>query len=185
MHSEPTAYFLTWVTYGAWLPGDARGWVVYRGGWRLPDPVREREAAAVMTENACTLDRGRRLAVEEQIAATCRRRGWILHAVNCRSNHVHAVVTAAGVTPKRVRTDLKAWATRRLKQVDAKRVNWWAERGSVRFVNGEESLAEVVAYVRDVQDRQCAPTRSVSEGRGAAAGGGSTHLDPAAPDRPR
>jgi hypothetical protein len=27
MHGDPIGYFLTWVTYGTWLPGDARGWV--------------------------------------------------------------------------------------------------------------------------------------------------------------
>jgi hypothetical protein len=36
--SDPLAYFLTWVTYGTWLPGDDRGWVEYRHGWQLPDP---------------------------------------------------------------------------------------------------------------------------------------------------
>ncbi len=29
---DPIGYFLTWVTYGTWLPGDARGWVEYRHG---------------------------------------------------------------------------------------------------------------------------------------------------------
>jgi hypothetical protein len=52
---DPIAYFLTWVTYGTWLPGDGRGWVEYRHGWQLPDPVREREAVARMTEDACRL----------------------------------------------------------------------------------------------------------------------------------
>jgi hypothetical protein len=33
----PLAYFITWGTYGTWLPGDQRGWVEYRRGWRLPD----------------------------------------------------------------------------------------------------------------------------------------------------
>ena len=35
---EPLAYFLTWATYGTWLPGDERGWIEYRHGWKLPDP---------------------------------------------------------------------------------------------------------------------------------------------------
>jgi hypothetical protein len=48
---DPLGFFLTWVTYGTWLPGDARGWVEYRHGWQLPDPVRELEAAARMTED--------------------------------------------------------------------------------------------------------------------------------------
>src|SRR4051812_6675116 len=35
---DPLAYFITWVTYGTWLPGDECGWVEYRRGWQLPDP---------------------------------------------------------------------------------------------------------------------------------------------------
>ena len=49
---EPLGLFLTWGTYGAWLPGDARGWVEYRRGWQFPNPVRELEASAIMTEDA-------------------------------------------------------------------------------------------------------------------------------------
>jgi hypothetical protein len=49
-------YFLTWPTYGTWLPGDERGWVEYRHGWQLPDSIRKLEAEARMTEDACTLD---------------------------------------------------------------------------------------------------------------------------------
>jgi hypothetical protein len=33
---EPLAYFLTWPTYGTWLPGDERGWVQYRHGLQPP-----------------------------------------------------------------------------------------------------------------------------------------------------
>ena len=50
---EPLAYFLTWPTYGTWLPGDERGWVEYRHGWQLPDPARKREAQARLTDGRC------------------------------------------------------------------------------------------------------------------------------------
>src|SRR5688500_9393457 len=108
---EPLAYFLTWNTYGTWLPGDERGWIEFRRGWQLPDPIRELEAAARMSEDACRLDREQREVVEAQIAETCRVRGWELLAVNCRSNHVHVVVVADRA-PKIVRNQLKAWCTR-------------------------------------------------------------------------
>jgi hypothetical protein len=88
------AYFLTWPTYGTWLPGDERGWVEYRHGWQLPDSIRKLEAEARMTEDACTLDTEERTLVEATIAEHCRIRGWELHAVNCRTNHLHVVVTA-------------------------------------------------------------------------------------------
>ena len=109
-----------------------------------------------MTEDACRLDGDQRQLVESTIAEHCDTRGWTLFAVNCRSNHMHVVV-AAKKHPKTVRSELKAWCTRRLKEqqrqiqsgrcgrTDAKpcatrraagdtgavvvRENWWAERG--------------------------------------------------------
>jgi REP element-mobilizing transposase RayT len=143
---------LTWVTYGTWLPGDVRGWVEYRRGWQLADPVRELEAQARMTADACVLTPDQRRAVEAQVAETCDFRGWALHAVNCRSNHVHIVVSADGVNPKKIRSDLKAWATRALKaKFDAARENWWAERGSIRYINRDDDLDAAILYVRDGQ----------------------------------
>lgn len=151
----PVAYFLTWVTYGTWLPGDERGWVEYRRGWQLPDPARELESRARMTEDACRLDLEQRHRVEAQIAETCEFKGWILHAVNCRSNHVHVVLTAP-LHPKKVQSQLKSWTTRRLKEMargrnDDTRENWWAERGSQRYINDEASLEAVILYVCDCQ----------------------------------
>ena len=155
MNDDPSGFFLTWVRYGTWLPGGARGWVEYRRGWKLPDPVRELEAMAAMTEDACRLNEVQRMAVEKQIAETCQHRGWYLHAVNCRSNHVHVVVSATGTRPKKIRADLNAWATRCLIDgFDATREHWWADRGSIRFLNGEASLEAAITYVRDTRDRK-------------------------------
>jgi REP element-mobilizing transposase RayT len=132
------------------LPGDARGWVEFRHGWHLPDAIKELESKAKMSEDACTLTPAQRKAVEDQIAETCRIRGWILHAVNCRTNHVHVVVTAP-VHAKIVRAQLKAWATRKLKKFGT-RQNWWAERGSQRWLNTNDDLESATYYVKDGQD---------------------------------
>ncbi len=163
---DALAYFLTWPTYGTWLPGDERGWVRYKRGVRLPDPVLEREAAARMTEDACCLNAEQRQLVETTIADHCRVRGWTLYAVNCRSNHVHVIV-AANRDPKEVREQFKAWCTRRLKAMERESgrgpsapaevavtigENWWAERGSALYINDEEGLAAVIHYVLDRQD---------------------------------
>jgi REP element-mobilizing transposase RayT len=158
---DPLAFFLTWATYGTWLPGDERGWVEYHHGWKLPDPARTLEAEARMTEDACRLDAVERALVERTIQEHCQRRGWKLYAVNCRSNHVHIVV-GAHRKPDEMRAQFKAWCTRRLKELAAERrtaadarENWWAERGSRRYINDETSLADATAYVRDGQDRPC------------------------------
>lgn len=119
----------------------------------FPDPVREREAKARMTEAACRLTPDQRRAVEDQIAKTCAYRGWTLHVVNCRSNHVHVVVSADVADPEKIRIDLKAWATRALKkQIDNGRETWWAERGSIRYLNTDDELEAATVYVREGQD---------------------------------
>jgi REP element-mobilizing transposase RayT len=156
---EPLAYFLTWTTYGSWLPGDERGWVAKPGQFRAPDPARKQEARQRMTETPLTLDPEQRRMVEDTIADHCRIRGWHMHAVNARAQHVHVVVTAPGRDPKEVRDQFKAWCTRRLKQREQTlhganqviRQHWWTERGSERWLNNSESLEAAIRYVLECQ----------------------------------
>jgi REP element-mobilizing transposase RayT len=120
----------------------------------MPDPVRELEAKAIMRENACVLTHAERAIVERQLEETCDHRSWTLHARNCRSNHLHALVSAHDVGPKKIREDLKAWCTRRLRELsDHTREQWWAERGSIRWVFDESLLEAVVIYINVAQDR--------------------------------
>src|SRR5262249_16941762 len=146
--ADPLAYFLTWTTYGTWLPGDERGWVEKRGQFRPPNARLEAAARSLLKEEPCVLDPEQRRLVEEIIAKHCAIRGWHLHVVNCRTQHVHVVVTASA-PPKIVRDQFKAWCTRRLKELQGSgnadpgqlvRVHWWTEGGSTRSLNDEESL---------------------------------------------
>ncbi|MEM7473982.1 MAG: transposase [Planctomycetota bacterium] len=152
-NEDPLAYLLTWPTYGTWLPGDERGWIEYHEGWKLPDPALQLEAKARMAEAACVLAVAEREIIESQIAETCKYRNWVLHAVNCRSNHIHVVVSAASCHPEKIRNDLKAWSTRRLRSNSPNRKQWWAERGSQRYINDKYSLEQAILYVRDAQDK--------------------------------
>jgi REP element-mobilizing transposase RayT len=161
--AEPLAYFLTWPTYGTWLPGDERGWVKRDHGFQPPDPATKLEAAARMTEDACRLDGEQRRLVATTIADHCRIRGWILHAANCRSNHLHVVVTAS-LHPDEVREQFKTWTAGKLRTLEIGRTasaldeprpirnKWWAARGSKRYLNDENSLEAAIRYVRDCQD---------------------------------
>lgn len=152
---DPLAFFITWTTYGTWLPGDGRGWVDYREGWQLPSPDLERHCRACMTEKQCLLSREERAIVQGQILETCTYRGWLHIASECRSNHVHIVIGASDCHPNKMRDDIKAWCTRRLReQSRPSQKHWWAERGSNRYVWNEESLATVVQYVTEAQDRK-------------------------------
>ena len=83
---EPLAYFLTWTTYGSWLPGDERGWVEKPGEFLPPDAHLEQASRSLMTEPPLILDSTQRELVENTIADHCRHRGWHLHAVACRTH---------------------------------------------------------------------------------------------------
>jgi len=152
---DPVGFLLTWTTYGTWLPGDERGWVWKGHGFQQPDAILRQTAAERMTEPACTLDDEQRALVEKTIQDHCRIRKWHLHVVNCRTNHVHVVVSAP-CDPKTIRDQLKAWCTRKLKELQRSRrervrENWWTEGGSRRYLGDDESLEAAIRYVRDGQ----------------------------------
>jgi REP element-mobilizing transposase RayT len=150
--SAPLAYFISWTTYGTWLPGDERGWVEGdTPGIQAPDPGRREEAHGLMTEPSVTLDPAQREVVRATVEAHCRIRGWHLHAVNPRSNHVHVVVTAP-VPPEVVMNQFKSWCSRRLNERrSAKREHWWTYHGSTKWINDEKYLRNAIQYVNERQ----------------------------------
>jgi REP element-mobilizing transposase RayT len=145
------AYFLTWTTYGTWLPGDRRCWVHKRGSvetpYQIPNASREAFARSLMPGEPVFLDADERVVVEGAILAACRRKRWSVHALSVRSNHVHIVVTANDQSPERTMANLKAWASRALGQKTHRR--WWTIHGSTRYIKAESSLASAIAYVQN------------------------------------
>ncbi len=85
--------FIPWPTYGTWLPGDARGWRNSKLGRQLLDIDREAMARSMMKQDEVLLRPQDRITVEDACRQHCLHRGWILHAFNARSNHVHVVVS--------------------------------------------------------------------------------------------
>ena len=158
--APPLGYLLTWTTYGAWLPGDARGWVDKHDAgagvpYQHPDAGRQAAARARMSESAVRLSRRARDAVDAAIRETCAYRGWPVHALAVRSNHVHAVVTAGGVEPGWARKALKSYGSRALNRLypTPRRRHWWTQGGSDRYLNDERSLGAAVRYVLN-QDKK-------------------------------
>ncbi len=155
----PLAYFLTWTTYGTWLPGDERGWVEKPGRFRAPDAELQTAAKRRMIEPALTLDAEQRRIVEDTIADHCRIRGWLLHAASARTQHVHVVVSAPERKPDDVMDQFKAWCSRKLGERvrsqqsagEQPRRNWWTQGGSKRWLNDEGDLEAAVLYVREGQ----------------------------------
>jgi REP element-mobilizing transposase RayT len=155
---DPIAFFLTWTTYGSWLPGDPRGWTDSRGRQRAPEDRLRGSVARRLQASGITLSNPERRSVEVSIAAVCRLRGWCLHAVNCRTQHVHVVVTVGNLAPAQVMQQLKAWASRALDAPQAedrerpRQQRRWTRGGSMRLIRAETDLDAVVKYVRECQD---------------------------------
>ena len=149
------AYFLTWSMYGTWLPGDRRGWVHHKdGAWhvdfRPAEPDRQNIARALMNETSIILNDDYRTVVDATIRQCCHIKGWLLHAVNVRTNHVHVVVSCEEITPERVMSYFKAWCSRRLNELSGiSRTRWWTRHGSTRYVKTDDSLRSAIEYTKN------------------------------------
>jgi REP element-mobilizing transposase RayT len=147
----PAAYFLTFTTHGTWLHGDDRGSVIRTpDGSSLvpPNPRLLQSRVRRLHSDPFTLSAAQRQVVADAIAPACTYRGWDVHALHVRTNHVHLLV-AANAKPEAVLRLVKAWATRRLREaglVSALRPVWTVH-GSTRYVWTEEDVASVWTYI--------------------------------------
>jgi REP element-mobilizing transposase RayT len=152
MSDHPLAYFITFTTYGTWLHGQCPGSVDDEHNqvgtpFIEPNPRRRAANQRQMTQELYLLDAVRRKIVLDAIIEECRFRGWTLHALHIRSNHVHLVVTAQR-EPEFVMRTCKANASKRLNQAgfeDNERKRWTAH-GSTRYLWNEEAVAEKCHY---------------------------------------
>jgi REP element-mobilizing transposase RayT len=159
-------WFLTWTTYGTWLPGDLRGFV---------SPVRDGDGPEVrhnIPGTPCDADmpglvRSAREALKcppiyltadqagvllRQFQETARYRGWVLLAVAIMANHVHVVVGVPGdPDPADILRDFKGYGSRALNRRWGKPASgtWWTESGSRRRIRDEAGVPGTVQYVRD------------------------------------
>jgi REP element-mobilizing transposase RayT len=148
------AYLITFRCYGTWLHGDARGSMDRHGASGYGDPIMAPSGALQRWEESqlrsepFELGPDARPVVRAALEGVCERRGWVLLAVNVRTNHVHAVV-AAEVAPEVVLNSLKAWATRGLRQagVLAADAPAWSRHGSTVHLWTEDQVADAQSYV--------------------------------------
>lgn len=182
MHAKaPRTWFLTWTTYGTWLPGDRRGFV---------GPVREIRSNLKVTRNergvpyeegnvdmeaaARSLLRGvpiwlkaeQGTVVVDQIEETASFRRWRLLALAVMANHIHVVVTVPGVPgPEDLLRDLKAYASRALNARFGKPSGgtWWTRSGSKRACRDDAAIRSRVRYVRDQPNALCMRVYSARE----------------------
>jgi REP element-mobilizing transposase RayT len=150
----PLGYLITFRCYGTWLHGDDRGSTDrFHNRYKSPHLPRSRRRQSLskrlLKSNPVVLDAGQRNSVETALRAVCDYRGWRRHALNVRTNHVHAVVSTGGIKVERALNAFKAYATRRLRA----EVKWnevyspWSDRGSKRYLWNERSMSIAIDYV--------------------------------------
>ena len=156
-------WFLTWTTYGTWLPGDRRGSVSARWNERDttrnnrhgeaydgPSTQRHREAAMNQRHGSVWLRREHAERLLTQFRETAAYRRWTLIAVAIMANHVHLLVEATGdPEPDRLLRDFKSYGSRALNAAFGPRDRWWTQSGSKRKRNDEAAVVATVRYVRD------------------------------------
>lgn len=154
---EILAYFITVSAYGNRVHGDDRGSVdrdhnLPGTNMRPPEPGLAAWERQQMRATGVHFDPARRACIEQSLRDTCEFRGWILHAVHCRTNHWHAVVSSTAPVD-RVTHDLKAYATRSLRRrgLVAPEQPVWARSASMRRITSERALAAVVHYTFNAQ----------------------------------
>ena len=122
-------WFLTWTTYGTWLPGDERGFVSPKFEGDTPErrnnepgrpydegrPDLRRIAENKLAGDPVRLTRAQAEVVRRQFEETARYRGWQLLAGAIMANHVHLVVGVPGdPDPSALLRDFKSYASRAL-----------------------------------------------------------------------
>ncbi len=150
----PLAHLITFRTYGTWLHGDERGSVnrfrnVY-GTRRLPPEKKWIETNTQrLKREIVTLNAAQRKSVEKAIRETCQKRGWVLLAINVRTNHVHVVVVTGEDRSRAALNAFKANATRVMREDGC----WtlaetpWVDKGSRRKLWNEQSVDRAINYV--------------------------------------
>ncbi|MAG93631.1 MAG: hypothetical protein CMJ48_07765 [Planctomycetaceae bacterium] len=161
-------WFLTWTTYGTWLPGDARGFVsnVRHGPgpkvrhnqlgteYDADMPGLERAARANLVGDPVRLNRDQAEQLFDQFQETERIRGWRLFAVAIMANHCHLVTGVPGdPDPKRLLQDFKSYGSGRLNRhwPRPESGTWWTESGSKRKLPDDDAVLAAIRYVINQQ----------------------------------
>ncbi|HRH42704.1 MAG TPA: transposase [Pyrinomonadaceae bacterium] len=156
----PLAYLLTFRTYGTWLHGDKRGLVdthnrknVYGAPDISPNKNLENLMQKKMKDQQFLLDEIQRKSVELAIEEFCQHKNFQLHAVNARTNHVHAVISAQ-TKPELIINFSKSYSTRKLRELKliSNKKTIWSRGGSRRYLWKERHVSLAIEYVLYGQD---------------------------------
>jgi hypothetical protein len=157
-------WFLTWHTYGTWLPGDERGFVSAvrdsddrrvvhnqpgtpydRNLPSLEAYCRDRMKGAPVLLTAPLAE-----ALFVRLEETAAHRAWTLLAVGVIATHAHVVLGVPDdPDPEDLLRDVKSYGSRRLNRCATRPASgtWWTRSGSKRKLPHQESVLGAIRYV--------------------------------------
>jgi len=162
--TDTAALFITWTTYGTWLPGDERGHVsntlIQQEGFL---PKQNRPGTPYAAGDAYTRERARRiqkwpavwLSASQAVVAAASlvtvavKYEWVILQAAVMSNHIHVVVVRCPLDGPAVRRILKGNVQVELSSAAGESRRWWTAGGSDRVRIGERSIDETARYVAD------------------------------------
>ncbi len=150
----PLAYLITIRTFGTWLHGDERNSVERHGKnvYGTPDIAPNQRLAdlmkAALKQPPIIFNDAQRIVVESAIKELCEDRKYYLQAVNVRTNHAHAVVSAQA-KPERIADAFKAFATKKLREENlvSMELKLWSRGRSRRYLWKPQHVALAIDYV--------------------------------------
>ena len=155
----PIAYLLTFRTYGTWLHGDDRGSVrrngnnIYGGPRIVPSIPLKEEMQNVRKGPPFLLDLQQRKCIEAAVIEVCEFRKYRQRAINVRTNHAHAVISAT-VKPEKIVNDFKVYATKALRSERLVSIEQkiWSRGASTRYLWKPRHVQAAVDYVLYCQE---------------------------------
>jgi hypothetical protein len=158
-------WFLTWHTYGTWLPGLELGFVGEsrdETGKKFKEnepgtpyssnlPGLQTYARNSMKGPPILLTKAQADALFEQLQETARIRKWTPVAISISPSHVHVLVGVLGdPDPEKLLGDFKAWGTRALSRAWGPPASetWWTQGGSKRRKKNAEDSRAALDYIR-------------------------------------
>ncbi len=147
------AYHITWGTYGTRLHGDPRGTVDRQNNeYGTPVPEYDEHRWIRETENLkfdpIYLTRDEMIFVESIIPSICECDYWKIIECAAGPDHVHTVLSSPN-DPETIRRLLKRWLGQAMSEQFGleKGRTWWAECGSIRWIDNERYFANAANYV--------------------------------------
>ncbi|MBQ9812366.1 MAG: transposase [Thermoguttaceae bacterium] len=111
-------WFVTFSTFGSWLPGDERGSHRWNGDAIKPNRALQSFVQIGMRREPVRLiNASERQCAFQAIVESCKKRGWSLGALNVRTEHVHMLVyTELEEESETIAQAVKSKATQRLRR---------------------------------------------------------------------